>query len=177
MKDEKKFDKYGLYGAYHWRWYGRRKAYTDNVNFLKDWVQEKNVIDIGAGDGLITHVLGVRGIDNDVTAVNLANGKGVDVILGDAYCLPFKDNEFESAILIDVLEHFSQPFIALAEIRRVITKYLYLNILVRENFVEPDHYNSWIPEDLISDLKSCGFDLVEGPLLKHKNYYFKFKKV
>ena len=52
--------------------------------------------------------------------------KGVDVIQGDAYNLPFDDNSFEAVTMIDVLEHFSEPLKALAEARRV-APVLYIN--------------------------------------------------
>ena len=74
-----KFYKYDKYGAYHWHWYQYKKTYIDHVNKVKDWIKEKNVLDVGAGDGLITSILGARGIDNEPAGVKLARERGVDV--------------------------------------------------------------------------------------------------
>lgn len=177
MGDEKQFDKYGRYGGYHWHWYGRKASYTDNADYLKAWIQEKNTLDIGAGDGVITHLLGIRGIDNDAKAVRIANDKGVKVDHGDAYALPYRNEEFDSALMSDVIEHFSDFIQPLVEARRVIKNYFYVNIPQKERFFEPDHYHSWTPEQFIADVERVGFVLEEGPISQHTRYYFKFKKV
>lgn len=177
MGDVKQFDKYGRYGGYHWHWYGRKPSYTDNADFLKQWVAEKNTLDIGAGDGVITYLLGIRGIDNDARAVSIAIGKGAMVDHGDAYALPYQDEEFDSALMSDVIEHFSDIVKPLAETRRVIKKYFYVNIPQREKFYEPDHYHSWTPEQFIADVEKSGFVLEEGPISQHTRHYFKFRKI
>lgn len=177
--DPKIFPKYRYYGGYHWRWYGTRLTYTRHVDFLKRWVKEKNTIDIGAGDGLITSMLGIRGIDNSPHGVNAARKMGVEIDLGDAYALPYYDEEFDSALMSDTIEHFSDPKKALGQARRVIKKFLYVNIPAKEKFTEPDHYGSWTPEEFVKEVESTGFILVDGPRLKidRNRYYFKFKKV
>lgn len=178
MGDPKKFEKYRRYGAYHWKWYGKKMRYTWHVNFLKRWVEEKNTIDIGAGDGLITHLLGIRGIDNDPYGVKAAARRGVKIDLGDAYALPYKDEEFDAALLSDTIEHFSDITPPLTEVRRVIKKYLYVNIPAKEKFVEPDHYHSWTPEEFIADVERHGYVLVGSPRIKleQNRCYFKFQK-
>src|SRR5438477_8664030 len=98
MGDVKKFEKYKRYGAYHWRWYERKYSYKRHVDFLKTWIREKNTIDIGAGDGFITNLLGIRGVDNDPYGIRAAAERGVTIDLGDAYSLPYQDEEFDSAV-------------------------------------------------------------------------------
>ena len=73
------FDKYKRYGGYHWRWYGSgmRFTYTRHVDFLMRWVKEKNTLDVGAGDGLITAKLGIKGIESNPYAIKLAYTRGV----------------------------------------------------------------------------------------------------
>ena len=78
-------------------------------------MQEKNVLDIGAGDGKITSFLNAKGVDNEPIAVKLVQAKGVDVILGSAYDLPYKDEEFDAVFMGDVLEHLEFPRQALQE--------------------------------------------------------------
>lgn len=179
MGDVKRFEKYKRHGAYHWKWYELRMTYKRHAQFLKSWVQEANTIDIGAGDGFITNFLGIRGIDNDPEGVVAAASKGVHVDLGDAYALPYTDEEFESALMSDTIEHFSNITTPLLEARRVISKYLYVTIPANERFREPDHYNAWTPDEFIDQVTASGYKLIEGPIVKHfkLRYYFKFQKV
>lgn len=173
-----KFMKYHRYGAYHWRWYGKKKSYTDNVDYIKEWVKEKSVLDIGAGDGFVTNLLGINGVDNEPKAVEVAGLRGQKIKLGDAHDLPYRNNRFESALMNDVLEHLDYPDVALQEARRVITKYLYLNIPTKERFIEPYHLHGWSAEELENLVVGVGFELVEGPIIKSGNRtYFKFKKI
>jgi ubiquinone/menaquinone biosynthesis C-methylase UbiE len=179
MGDPKKFNKYKRYGGYHWRWYENKDKYKRHVDFLKGWVKEKDVIDIGAGDGLITYILGIRGVDNDADAIRLAARRSVKIELGDAYDLPYQDNEFDSALMSDTIEHFSDTKKALLEARRVIKYFFYVNIPAVEKFVEPDHYRGWSADQFIQEVEACEFKLVDGPYVKHSlnNIYFKFQKI
>jgi len=172
-----KFNKYKIYGGYHWRWYGKRHIYTKHVNFLKRWVKEKDIIDIGAGDGLITNLLGIKGIEINSWGIRAARRKNVIIDEGSVYNLPYKNKQFECALLSDTVEHFEDVNKALKEIRRVIKKYLYVNIPYNEKFIEPDHYNSWTAEQFIIDVSKNGFILEGQPIFKNRRYYFKFKKV
>lgn len=177
--DKKKFEKYKTYGAYHWDWYGNKWTYKRHVDYLKAWVKEKNTIDIGAGDGFITHALGIKGVDNDPYGITAAAGKGVSIDLGNAYALPYKDEEFDSALMSDTIEHFSKFRRVLREARRVIKSYLYINIPAKEKFVEPDHYHAWTAEEFVKEVEKCGFKLIEEPKFKfnRNRIYFKFQKI
>lgn len=178
MGDKKNFEKYVASGDYHWRWFsGRKRSYRLHVLFLNSWVVEKDTLEIGAGDGLIVHALGLRrGVDNDLAGVKIAVDKGVAVDLGDAYCLPYRDKEFASVLMSDVLEHFSDISTPLQEARRVSKMFLYVAIpAIRIG--EPDHYHFWLPEDLAPQVEKEGFELVESAPSENKRYYLKFKKV
>ena len=175
-----KFLKYHKFGAYHWRWYeDKTSKYTQHVNHVKEWVKEKNTIDIGAGDGLIMHVLGIRGIDNEPSAIMVAKKRGVDIDLGDAYALPYKDEEFDSAYMGDVLEHLEFPQKALHEARRVIQKFLYVAAPLKRRgcrIVEEGHYREYSPEDLRKEIELAGFSTVDIHC-RHNTIYGKFQKV
>lgn len=179
LGDPKKFEKYKRYGAYHWMWYHKRYTYRTHAEFLKRWVEEKNTIDIGAGDGFITHFLDIKGIDNDVYGIKEAAKKGVIIELGSAYELPYQDNQFDSALMSDTIEHFSDVDLAISEARRVIKKFFYVNIPLKEKYVEPDHYGSWTPDEFKIQVEKNGLKLVDKPHLKpHRNRgYFKFQKI
>lgn len=179
------FTKYKKYGAYHWKQYedgknpeSRNAKYYRHCNRLIDWIKEKNVLDIGAGDGKITSLLKAKGIDSDPDGVRFAQEKGVDVIIGDAYALPFKDKEFDSAFIGDTLEHLAFPAKAIQEARRVIKKYLYVASPIKTVRPEKFHYREWNRSELKEMVEKEGFKLA-GKILKvreDKRIYGKFKK-
>ena len=174
-----KFTKYHKLGAYHWKMFDDvNTKYHRHAIRMKDWIKEKSCLDIGAGDGFITHYLGIKGVDNEIEAVRLAQEKGADVILSDAYTLPFKDEEFESAFMGDVLEHMEFPKLALREMKRVISKYFYIASPIPEG-KDKFHYAEWDPGQLLELVEKEGFKLCEEMLvvLEDKRIYAKFKKI
>lgn len=173
------FSKYKRYGAYHWKWYDSKPSYRQHVDHIKEWIQEKNTLDIGAGDGLIAHVLGIRGVDNEPTAIEVAKRRGMDIDLGDAYDLPYSDGEFEAAYMGDLLEHLEFPQKALNEAKRVIQKFLYIAAPLRRRgcaVVEPEHYREYSEQELQKEVEDAGF-LMEEMIVSHNTCYGKFKKV
>jgi SAM-dependent methyltransferase len=176
------FDKYKKWGAYHFKWYGhggsRHERYVRHVDKVKSWIQEKNVLDVGAGEGLMCSVIGMKGIEINPIAVRLAQQRNVDVILGDVYDLPCEDEEFDSVFMGDVMEHLEFPDRALAEIRRVLKKYLYLVIPRKETWFDPlGQYHDWTPEEMKAEVEVAGF-VLEGEIEEaNRKMYGRFKKV
>jgi SAM-dependent methyltransferase len=176
-----KFEKYHKHGAYHWKQYETGTKYRKHVNRVQDWVKEKIVLDVGAGDGLVTAILDCQGIDNEPEAVRLAQEKGANVKLGDAYNLPFKDGEFQSILMLDVLEHLEWPRVALAEARRVLTKYLYISTPPKRDdgkLTDKFHIVEWTAEELQMLVEKVGFKLEDSIVAypEEKIMYGKFKK-
>jgi len=172
-----KFTKYHKFGAYHWWQYEHDAKYKRHANRVKEWVKEKNTLDIGAGDGKITHLLGIKGVDDEPEAVRLAVEKGADVKLGDAYRLSYKDEEFDSVFMGDVLEHLEFPRKALQEARRILRKYLYLVTPEKGTNTDKFHYQEWTPEELRELVEGEGF-VLDGEIQpsRNKRIYGKFKK-
>jgi len=178
----KQFLKYHLYGAYHWKWYKnpeKYKRYKDHVDRVVDWIKEKNVLDVGCGDGLITHLLKAKGIDNEAEAIKVGKRRGVDDIeLGDIYNIQYKDDEFDAVFMGDVLEHLEFPEKALKEVRRVLKKHLYIAVPIEKKIIDPFHYARWTEEKLKKIVESIGFSFVEK--MEPSNclkLYIKFKKI
>lgn len=175
------FPKYKQSGAYHWKLYDRSVFYRRHIARIKEWVKEKNTLDIGAGDGIITAKLGIIGIDNEPEACKLAMEKGAVVALGDAYKTNFAKETFDSVLMVDVIEHFEFPIEALKEARRILKKYLYIVTPPKDLIsgkMDKYHYQEWTPEGLKEMVESLGFKL-EGEILiieKEKSMYAKFKK-
>jgi len=82
------FTKYEKYGAYHWKQYLDGTKYKAHADRVKEWVKEKNVLDVGAGDVVVARqsqaakvVLGQcataadRAAETNNRAVRYANGR------------------------------------------------------------------------------------------------------
>ena len=153
------FDKYQKRGAYHWKEYKRNTAYRKNALKIKEWVRPGRTLDIGAGDGLITSLLGAVGIDDNKVAVNLARERKANVVYGDAYNLPFDVGEFDNVIMADVIEHLKHPEKALEEINRVLNDngHLYIITPPKGGKMDKYHYREYSPEELIDFMKEMGF--------------------
>lgn len=178
---EIEFTKYQKHQAYHWRDYVRGTKYRKHVDRVVKWVTEKKVLDVGAGDGVITCKLRATGIDNERSAVHIAQTIGVNVIYGSAYALPFPDNSFDAVTMIDVIEHLGEPEKALKEARRV-APVLYIATperqpeqLVRDKF----HVQEWTREEFTSFLTANGYQ-VTGDIIKvdeGDTFYVRAKRI
>jgi len=175
------FSKYKRLGAYHWKLYDRSVRYRQHIARIKEWVKETNVLDIGAGDGVITVKLDIVGIDNEPEAVRLAQEKGAKVTLEDAYHTGFVNEAFDSALMVDVLEHFERPGDAIKEAYRIVKKYLYIVTPPKDLIpgkMDRFHYKEYTPKQLQQLLGREGFTLVGKILVVplENSMYAKFKK-
>lgn len=181
------FRKYHDHGAYHWRQYDQNTKYRRHADRVVQWIIEDMILDIGAGDGKITSLLAEAGkhpygIDNEPEAVRLAQEKGANVALMDAYKIPYPDGLFEAALMADVLEHFERPIDALREARRVIRGALYISTPPKRadgNLTDKFHYVEWSPVELKNLVESIGFVLEDEILViaEEKTQYAKFKRL
>jgi SAM-dependent methyltransferase len=174
---EQEFTKYSQKGDYHWKMYDDPNTkYRRHADRVKEWIKEKSVLDIGCGDGKITSMLNAVGIDNDAEGIKLAQEHGVNAFLGDAYKLPFIDEQFESVFMGDVLEHMERPLAILKEAYRVCKKYLYVAVPIPGMQKDPFHVNEPNAQELKFLVETAGFKL-EGEILEvrqDKRYYGKF---
>jgi len=106
------------------------RFYRSNAG--KKWVANKlqsvlphldttdSILDIGSGNGLITHTLRKQGYDT--TAVDVADLSiipEVETVVYDGQQLPFADKAVDVALLLTVLHHCTDPVAVLAEALRV----------------------------------------------------------
>jgi len=97
------------------------------------------VLDVGCGFGRHLDSLGNRelkvGLEISIEA--LKRGRklytNVDFVQASAYEMPFKNSTFDTAIMIDVIEHLEYPERALKEIKRLLQEGGYL-ILQTPNY-------------------------------------------
>lgn len=88
--------------------------------FVVDYIKAaapSRVLDIGCG---YQHYRGV--IDGNYTGLDIVPRRGC--VIGDAHSLPFEDNSFDLALMIDVIEHLRSPDTALKEALRVAKRVL-----------------------------------------------------
>jgi SAM-dependent methyltransferase len=156
------FDKYQRYGAYHWKEYEEQTIYGKHAERIKNW---GITLDIGCGDGLITSLIGAEGIDDNETAIELAQEKGVKVKLRSAYDLSgYANNSFDNVVMADVIEHLEFPEKVLPEIRRIlkIGGALYITTPpAKENGLHDPkyHHREYTPTELIKLLNDNFFSL------------------
>lgn len=111
------------------------KAYSKGLNMTKmDWElaqkqlsligENKFILDIGCNEGELTKIISkknkVIGMELSEGAVKKAKTKGLEVIKGDVYKIPFKDNYFDLVHFSEVIEHILDTDKALMEIHRVL---------------------------------------------------------
>jgi ADP-heptose:LPS heptosyltransferase/ubiquinone/menaquinone biosynthesis C-methylase UbiE len=96
----------------------------DRVSVMMAKAVGKKVLEVGAADGYCCEVLTKRGFD--VTGLEISKiryermkAKGIKCILGDVNALPFPDNEFDTVICGEVLEHIDSMGQGMKELERV----------------------------------------------------------
>lgn len=167
-----KFNKYKNWGAYHWTEYERDTIYSKHVDVVRNWVKGNKILDIGAGDGLITHFLAADGIDDCELAVRLAQEKGVNVNVGSAYIL---DGNYDTVFMGDVLEHLEFPGKCIEQINKVLEGRLYIVTPPFTGVItDKYHYKEYTIKELVEFIESFGFELVEKPFIDNKRIYAVF---
>jgi 2-polyprenyl-3-methyl-5-hydroxy-6-metoxy-1,4-benzoquinol methylase len=176
------FNKYKELGAYHWDQYANPETtYHKYVNEVLEWVKERPVFDIGAGDGLITSLFGEGswGIDNNYEAVYNARYRKVEMLFGNIY-YPELFPCAETIFLGDVIEHLENYELALRNIKRMMHSDSILYITTPEKHPSGElqdkyHYFEWSQEEFKSELETAGFELVDPIFVKHGRMFGKFK--
>lgn len=141
-------------------------------------LKPNSVLDAGAGEGFTLVKLArckigkrVEGVDNSERAVKIGKKMypGLNLIQGDIYNLPYKDNSFDIVLCTEVLEHLEDPGRALEELKRVTKKYIMLTVpnepffrlanFFRGKYISnfgnhPEHINLWTSHSFVNFVKS-----------------------
>jgi len=111
------------------------RAYSKGLNLTSlDWKlaqrqlglfgEDNLILDIGCNTGDLTKIIAnknkVIGMELSEGAVEKAKEKGIKVIQGSVYKIPFKENSFDKVHLSEVIEHLLDTNKALKEILRVL---------------------------------------------------------
>ncbi len=115
------FDRFYEVEDRHWWFVGRRKIVLDQ---LKQAGIGGPVLDIGCGTGgVLAHLKSfgpAYGIDPTPEAVEFCQRRGLPVMLGSGFDLPFPDATFDAILALDVIEHVDDDVALLCEARRVL---------------------------------------------------------
>lgn len=106
----------------HW-WYAERRHLLREL--VRTGGDTGTALDIGAAGGGNTRVLrglGLRAIalEYGEEGAGLARERGLDVIRGDARCLPVSTGSLDVVVAFDVLEHIEDDAAAIREIHRIL---------------------------------------------------------
>lgn len=116
----RKFDLIGKFYASNWGAKWIQNKLKTVIPHLKQ--AEKN-IDIGCGNGMITHTLREQGFHcTPMDVADLSIIPTIEVVVYDGLSMPFKDKEFDSALLLTVLHHTPDPIAILKETARIAKK-------------------------------------------------------
>lgn len=100
-------------------WHERPGYWAD---ITRHFAPDTQLLDIGCGTGwLAEHFARYTGIDGSDEAVEIAAGKGRNVVRGDVGDpLPFPDDAFDAVVMKDLLEHVADPVALVREAQRVL---------------------------------------------------------
>ena len=145
------------------RWVARLDDFLDRIGTSE--TPPKRPLEVGAGEGVISQRLYER--FGDATAIDLpdsglraewASRPGPRYLHADAERLPFRDDEFDLTVCVEVLEHLEDPRQGLAELARVTSRHLLVSVprepifracnLLTGRYVKdlgntPGHFNHW----------------------------------
>lgn len=114
----------------------------------------RKVIDIGSGTGDVAFLLGKGG--KQVTPVDVGDFHGprlVKTVIYDGKTLPFPDHSFDTALLLMVLHHTSDPKTVFLEASRVAREV----IVIETSFTSPIHKFFTVVSDAIGNLRVEAF--------------------
>lgn len=145
------------------------------------------LIDIGAGYGYIEKLikdaklpLTLYGIDISNSAIEkLKMNFGKNFKIGKVTNIPYKDNYFDVALVLDVMEHIERRFAAnsFMEINRVLKKKAMLIVSVPLNDTKNDmkrngHLRKYTIESISKEIKVGGFEIINKvELIAFKRFY------
>lgn len=91
------------------------------------YVVGKKILDVGMGSGSISYFLNKKELDvKSVDVANLSIYDDLKPIIYDGTSLPFKKNEFDTAMIIHVLHHCSDGIRVLQEAKRCSKRLIFI---------------------------------------------------
>lgn len=103
--------------------FNRRVSVLSN-HFAKLIPQKAQVLDVGCGDGLITHLIMQKRHDIKIEGIDVLVRNQTHILVKkfDGQIIPHPDDSFDVVMFVDVLHHTEDPMILLREAVRVARK-------------------------------------------------------
>jgi len=118
-----------------WADQGRSEAFLAYLSALAASLSQGRVLEVGCGEGALLTALKARerwGIDLSLNALRRAVARsGAQCAVAQAERLPFPSSSFDLVVSVGVMEHFAEPELATAEIRRVLAPAGYYVALIQ----------------------------------------------
>ena len=182
------YDKYGSQNPVVRRLMARFESDLDDL-----WKQASptSILDVGCGEGVLTHEWAERLGDRRIVGIDLDDPKlkaewekrsrpNLEYRVEEATHLSFADDEFDMATAIEVLEHVPEPEQTVAEMARVAKRWLLVSVpreplwrglnLARGAYIKelgntPGHVNHWSRRSFVAMLERHGtIEEVRSPL-------------
>ncbi len=118
-------------------------------------------LDLGAGSAKYRDIIKQR--SSEYIAFDMVDGENIDVV-GSVFDLPFDDDQFDTIISTQVLEHIEKPWIMIREIHRTLKKDGIC--ILTAPFLQPYHrdpgdFFRYTKDGLVSLFKDQGFIVIE----------------
>ncbi|WMX13519.1 class I SAM-dependent methyltransferase [Aureispira sp. CCB-E] len=115
--------KFDLVGKFYASSLGKKWIHNKLKTVLPHLNQQEENLDIGCGNGIITHTLRQKGFScTPLDVADLSIIPSVHVVVYDGISMPFQEQTFDTALLLTVLHHTPDPVLVLKETARIAKK-------------------------------------------------------
>ena len=176
--ENEEFSKYERRGAYHWEQISHSirhhnsfiSARYDAVISMLEGLQGKKILDIGSGDGALSYLISLHGLQAFITDYSHFGLKLVKTefsqrkldavaVTSSAYNLPFPSGTFDAVVCSEVIEHLHYQTYMLEEANRVINNsggfIITTPLRFTEKPLDDEHIREFFQSELLNILDDC----------------------